>query len=95
LGDSKRALDEYVSSIFMGGESTISIHNTCEDSLLASPLIIDIVIITELAQVWLAPPTSPRRGRRGGGRVWVVYRCCVLGLFLFWSLGGKKGVGLA
>merc|ERR1711868_302752 len=38
--DSKRALDEYVSEIFMGGKQTISMHNTCEDSLLASPLII-------------------------------------------------------
>jgi len=48
VGDSKRALDEYVSEIFMGGKSTISMHNTCEDSLLASPLIIDLAIITEL-----------------------------------------------
>ncbi|KAG9292773.1 hypothetical protein G9A89_006334 [Geosiphon pyriformis] len=48
VGDSKRALDEYVSEIFMGGRNTISIYNTCEDSLLASPLILDLVIITEL-----------------------------------------------
>eukprot|EP00121_Abeoforma_whisleri_P011414 Awhi_evm1s10526 len=48
VGDSKRALDEYVSEIFMGGKSTISMHNTCEDSLLASPLIIDLAIMTEL-----------------------------------------------
>ena len=40
--DSKRAMDEYISSIFMNGISTIAIHNTCEDSLLASPLIIDL-----------------------------------------------------
>jgi len=46
--DSKRAMDEYVSSIFLNGQSTIAIHNTCEDSLLASPLIIDLVILTEL-----------------------------------------------
>jgi len=46
--DSKRAMDEYISSIFMNGISTIAIHNTCEDSLLASPLIIDLVILTEL-----------------------------------------------
>jgi myo-inositol-1-phosphate synthase len=38
--DSKRAMDEYTSSIFMGGTSTIVMHNTCEDSLLACPLII-------------------------------------------------------
>ncbi|CAF1236814.1 unnamed protein product [Rotaria sordida] len=46
--DSKRAMDEYISSIFMNGLNTIAIHNTCEDSLLASPLIIDLVILTEL-----------------------------------------------
>lgn len=48
VGDSKRALDEYTSEIFMGGRNTISMHNVCEDSLLASPLILDLVILTEL-----------------------------------------------
>jgi myo-inositol-1-phosphate synthase len=48
VGDSKRALDEYYSEIFMGGRSTISIYNVCEDSLLASPLIIDLAILAEL-----------------------------------------------
>eukprot|EP01098_Paradermamoeba_levis_P007010 TRINITY_DN2915_c0_g1_i1.p1 TRINITY_DN2915_c0_g1~~TRINITY_DN2915_c0_g1_i1.p1 ORF type:complete len:531 (-),score=163.14 TRINITY_DN2915_c0_g1_i1:47-1639(-) len=48
VGDSKRALDEYYSEIFMGGRNTIAIHNTCEDSLLAAPLILDLVILTEL-----------------------------------------------
>ncbi|KAG0335781.1 Myo-inositol-1-phosphate synthase, partial [Podila horticola] len=48
VGDSKRALDEYVSEIFMGGRNTVSMYNTCEDSLLASPLILDLVILTEL-----------------------------------------------
>ncbi|KAJ3254722.1 Myo-inositol-1-phosphate synthase [Boothiomyces macroporosus] len=48
VGDSKRALDEYVSEIFMGGRSTISIYNVCEDSLLASPLILDLTIMCEL-----------------------------------------------
>jgi len=50
VGDSKRAMDEYVSEIFMGGLNTIVIHNTCEDSLLASPLIIDLVLLTELCE---------------------------------------------
>jgi len=50
VGDSKRAMDEYVSEIFMGGRNTIVIHNTCEDSLLASPLIIDLVLLTELSE---------------------------------------------
>mmetsp|Transcript_17940 Transcript_17940/g.26870 ORF Transcript_17940/g.26870 Transcript_17940/m.26870 type:complete len:520 (-) Transcript_17940:159-1718(-) len=48
--DSKRALDEYTNEIFMGGLNTIVLHNTCEDSLLAAPLIIDLVILTELAE---------------------------------------------
>lgn len=48
VGDNKRALDEYYAEIFLGGHQTISIFNVCEDSLLASPLIIDLVIITEL-----------------------------------------------
>ena len=47
--DSKRAMDEYTSRIFMNGLNTIVMHNTCEDSLLASPLIMDLVLITELA----------------------------------------------
>lgn len=50
VGDSKRAMDEYTSEIMMGGRSTIAIHNTCEDSLLASPIILDLVILMELCQ---------------------------------------------
>merc|ERR1719215_71847 len=46
--DSKRAMDEYTSSIFMNGTNTIVMHNTCEDSLLATPLILDLVILSEL-----------------------------------------------
>lgn len=48
VGDNKRALDEYYGEIFMGGHQTISIFNVCEDSLLASPLIIDLVIVAEM-----------------------------------------------
>ena len=48
VGDDKRALDEYYAEIFLGGHQTISIFNVCEDSLLASPLIIDLVLITEI-----------------------------------------------
>jgi len=50
VGDSKRALDEYTSKIFMNGTNTIAMHNTCEDSLLAVPLILDLVLICELAE---------------------------------------------
>lgn len=48
VGDSKRAMDEYTSEIFMGGRNTIVMHNTCEDSLLAAPLILDLVLLAEL-----------------------------------------------
>ncbi|CAB9516031.1 Inositol-3-phosphate synthase [Seminavis robusta] len=50
VADSKRAMDEYTSEIFMGGKNTIVMHNTCEDSLLATPLIYDLVILGELFQ---------------------------------------------
>jgi myo-inositol-1-phosphate synthase len=50
VGDSKRALDEYTSRIFLGGHNTIAMHNTCEDSLLAAPLIIDLIILMELME---------------------------------------------
>lgn len=45
VADSKRAMDEYTSEIFMGGHNTIVMHNTCEDSLLAAPIILDLVIL--------------------------------------------------
>ncbi|KAF2239098.1 Myo-inositol-1-phosphate synthase [Viridothelium virens] len=48
VGDNKRALDEYYAEIFLGGHQTISLFNVCEDSLLASPLIIDLVIVAEM-----------------------------------------------
>merc|ERR1740117_212013 len=48
VGDSKRAMDEYTSKIFMGGTNTIVMHNTCEDSLLAAPLILDLVLLAEM-----------------------------------------------
>ena len=50
VADSKRALDEYVSELMLGGRNTIVSHNTCEDSLLASPLIIDLILIAELCE---------------------------------------------
>ena len=50
VGDSKRAMDEYTFQIFLGGEQTVVMHNTCQDSLLATPLILDLVVLTELMQ---------------------------------------------
>jgi myo-inositol-1-phosphate synthase len=58
VGDSKRALDEYDSDIFCGGKNIISVHNTCEDSLLAAPLMLDLVILMELfTRVYLKDET--------------------------------------
>ena len=48
VGDSKRALDEYSSQIFMGGVNTISSYNICEDSLLAVPIMLDMIVLGEL-----------------------------------------------
>jgi myo-inositol-1-phosphate synthase len=48
VADNKRALDEYYAEIFLGGHQTISLFNICEDSLLASPLIIDLVVLAEM-----------------------------------------------
>jgi myo-inositol-1-phosphate synthase len=47
VGDSKRAIDEYVADIFMGGKQTISVYNVCEDSLLAAPIMLDLVLLTD------------------------------------------------
>ena len=49
VGDGKRAMDEYTSGIFMGGQSTIVLHNTCNDSLLVAPIILDLVLLAELS----------------------------------------------
>ena len=48
VGDDKRAMDEYYAEIFLGGHQMISMTNMCEDSLLAAPLIIDLVLVAEM-----------------------------------------------
>ncbi len=48
VGDSKRAIDEYSSEIFLQGLNTIMTYNMCEDSLLAAPIMIDLCILAEL-----------------------------------------------
>lgn len=47
VGDTKIAMDDYYSELMLGGSSRISVTNICEDSLLATPLIIDLVIVAE------------------------------------------------
>ena len=43
-------MDEYTSEICMGGHNTVVLHNTCEDSLLAAPIILDLLILAELCE---------------------------------------------
>ena len=47
VGDSKRAMDEYTAEIFMNGLFTLVTHATCEDSLLAVPIMIDLIVLAE------------------------------------------------
>lgn len=48
VGDTKRAIDEYYSELFLDGKNILSLYNLCEDSLLAVPIILDIVLFSEL-----------------------------------------------
>ena len=48
VGDSKRAIDEYYSELMLDGRNTLSINNICEDSLLAVPILLDIILFTDL-----------------------------------------------
>lgn len=48
VGDNKTTMDEYVNEIFMGGKNTLALHNTCEDSMLTAPLILDLIMLAEL-----------------------------------------------
>ena len=47
-GDTKIAMDEWLSSIFLSGEQRLVTYTTCEDSLLAVPLMYDMVVLSEL-----------------------------------------------
>ncbi|KAH9634285.1 hypothetical protein HF086_011545 [Spodoptera exigua] len=65
VGDSKRAMDEYTSEILLHGTNTIVVHNTCEDSLLAVPLILDLVpfLMKELhsGALFNSPPNKKQK----------------------------------
>lgn len=47
VGDSKRAMDEYTAQIFLNGHFTLVTHATCEDSLLAAPIMLDLILLGE------------------------------------------------
>jgi myo-inositol-1-phosphate synthase len=42
-------MDEYTFEIFMGRKRTIVLHSTCEDSLLDTPIMLDLVLLVELS----------------------------------------------
>jgi myo-inositol-1-phosphate synthase len=46
--DTKIAMDEWLSSIFLSGEQRLVTYTTCEDSLLAVPLMYDMIVLSEL-----------------------------------------------
>lgn len=48
LNDSKRDVSEYTSEAFMNCHYTTIMHNSCLDSALCSPLILDLAIFAEL-----------------------------------------------
>lgn len=53
-------MDEYTSEIMLGGTNTLVIHNTCEDSLLASPIILDLAILAEVcSRIQFKPVDKP------------------------------------
>jgi myo-inositol-1-phosphate synthase len=52
---------QYTSEIFLGGRNTLAIHNTCEDSLLAAPIILDLVLLAELCTRIQLRKVSPHR----------------------------------
>lgn len=84
-------MDEYTSEIFMGGRNTIVMHNTCEDSLLAAPLILDLVLLAELStRIQFKEDgevsNSPWEGSIGCSiSKWI----CLLKLFRSWDLQEK------
>lgn len=48
VNDDKIAMDHYMSEIFLGGRHHMYINSVCMDSLLAVPLILDIILFSEL-----------------------------------------------
>ncbi|KAL8469935.1 hypothetical protein ACS0TY_032704 [Phlomoides rotata] len=61
VGDSKRAMDEYTSKIFMGGQSTIVMHNTFQTDHEPKFHSFHFVatILSYLSKAPLVPPGTP------------------------------------
>ncbi|SOS77048.1 inositol-3-phosphate synthase [Plasmodium sp. gorilla clade G1] len=61
VGDDKKAIDEYISEIFMNGKNTIVLYNICQDSMLASPILIDLILLVELSQRVFFKPNQEKK----------------------------------
>jgi myo-inositol-1-phosphate synthase len=46
-GDTKKAMDEYSSQLMLDGRNTLAIYNVCEDTLLAVPVMLDLILFSE------------------------------------------------
>lgn len=61
-GDNKRALDDFTSSLLFGGQYDVSVRNICPDTLLAVPIMFDLVIFTALLdRVYVRDADKPTR----------------------------------
>ncbi|PWN51185.1 Myo-inositol-1-phosphate synthase [Violaceomyces palustris] len=68
--DSKVAMDDYTSELCMGGRNRLYITNICEDSILASPLLIDLTIMAELMTRITYSLEGDEQNTRGGEGEW-------------------------
>ncbi|CAO1613317.1 unnamed protein product [Sympodiomycopsis kandeliae] len=63
VGDGKVAMDDYYSELTMGGRNRIMVSNICEDSLLATPILMDLVLLAELmTRITYTDATTPAGG---------------------------------
>jgi len=64
VGDTKVAMDDYTSELCLGGRNRLLLTNLCEDSLLASPLLLDLAILGELMTriQYVTPSDKPSDG---------------------------------
>ena len=67
--------------IFLNGKNTIVMHNTCEDSLLAAPIILDLVLLSELiTRIELKKDGEEYHGAAWiwTGSIWTDSSCCIM-----------------
>jgi myo-inositol-1-phosphate synthase len=65
VGDQKVAIDDFTSELAMGGRNTIYTVNQCADSVLASPIILDLAILAEfMTRVSYAKPIDEEQSKK-------------------------------